>query len=57
MPMTAKPFRVVTCYEELSPINMNDTSMEWPREVTKFTFEKQQNNQIYFFRYIYKKEW
>ena len=57
MPMTAKPFRVVTCYEELSPINMNDNSMEWPCEVTKFTFEKQQNNQIYFFRYIYKKEW
>ena len=49
MPMAAKPFRVVTCYEELLPINMNDTSMEWPCEVTKPTFEKQQN-QIYFFK-------
>ena len=29
MPMATKPFRVVTCCEELSPIAMHGTSMEW----------------------------
>ena len=28
MPMTTKLFRVVTCGEELSPINMHDNSIE-----------------------------
>ena len=29
MPMATKLFRVVTCCEELWPINMHDTSIEW----------------------------
>ena len=34
MAMTTKLFRVVKCYEEHSPINMYDTSMEWSCEIT-----------------------
>ena len=32
--MTTKPFMVVKCYKELSPINMYDTSIKWSCGVT-----------------------
>ena len=34
MSMVTKVFRVATCCEELSPINMHDISTEWSCEVT-----------------------
>ena len=34
MPIATKFFRVVTCCEELSLINMHDTSIEWSHGVT-----------------------
>ena len=34
MSMVTKLFRVATCCEELSPINMHDISTEWSCEVT-----------------------
>ena len=34
MPMVTKLFIVVTCCEELTPINMHDISTEWCRGVT-----------------------